>query len=387
MKKLAIITTHPIQYNAPWFRLLAQKGNITIMVFYTWGQSQEGQKYDPGFGTNITWDIPLLTGYDHCFVENISTSPGSHHFKGIDNPTLIAQIEQWNPTALLVFGWSFKSHLKLLRHFKGKRKILFRGDSTLLDESDGFSFKKKIRRLFLQWVYSHIDIALYVGTANKEYFLAHGLKNTQLVFAPHAIDNDRFMEDVAWNKRSELRIPPNLLVFIFAGKFEAKKDPQILLDSFIQLGDTDAHLLMVGSGEMETSLKTKARQQPPGICERIHFLPFQNQLNMPGIYRTGDIFVLPSRGPRETWGLSVNEAMACSRTVLVSDKCGCAVDLVEPGINGFVFKNKDGNDLLKKMEMLLLNHQATADMGKRSLQIIQSWSFEKICIAIEQSMA
>ena len=384
LKRLAIITTHPIQYNAPWFKLLNERGIIQIKVFYTWGEEVLRKKYDPGFDKNIEWDIPLLEGYEYTFVQNISKQPGSHHFIGIDNPTLIADIEDWNSTAILVFGWSFKSHLKALRHFKGKKKILFRGDSNLLDEEAGFSFKKTARRIFLRWVYSHVDIALHVGTANKEYYLAHGFKNAQLVFAPHAIDNDRFMQDVTSIKREESGIPPDAFVFIFTGKFETKKDPQILLDTFIRLKDTNAHLLMVGNGELEKQLKTKAGLQPAAISSRIHFLPFQNQLQMPAIYGMGDVLVLPSRGPGETWGLAVNEAMACSVAVLVSDKCGCAVDLVKAGKNGFVFKSKDGNDLLKKMEMLLSDHQQIAAMGNQSLQIIQSWNFEKICIAVEQ---
>lgn len=63
MKRLAIITTHPIQYNAPLFKLLTQRNNITIKVFYTWGKSVLENKYDPGFKKNIEWDIPLLDGY------------------------------------------------------------------------------------------------------------------------------------------------------------------------------------------------------------------------------------------------------------------------------------------------------------------------------------
>lgn len=387
MKRLAIITTHPIQYNAPWFQLLVQRQVIDIKVFYTWGQLENNQKFDPGFGATVAWDIPLLDGYPFCFVKNISTSPGSHHFKGIDNPTLIKEIEQWNPDAVLVFGWSFKSHLKVLRYFKEKRTILFRGDSNLLDEAKGFSVKKIVRRLFLKWVYTHVDFALYAGSANKEYYIKHGLKNNQLVFAPHAIDNSRFKQDGTTNDRIALGIPADAVIFLFAGKYEAKKNPVLLLDSFITLNNSNAHLLMVGSGELEGQLKTNAGRQSAALSSRIHFLPFQNQLKMPAIYKMADVFVLPSRGPGETWGLSVNEAMACGKAVLVSDKCGCATDLVEEGKNGYVFKSVDSKDLLTKMEILLSNSTGVATMGNRSLQLIQSWRFEKICIAIEQCLA
>jgi hypothetical protein len=95
MKKLAIITTHPIQYNAPLFSLLNKRGKIRIKVFYTWGHAVLENKFDPGFGKNISWDIPLLEGYDHVFEKNISPDPGSHHYKGIDNPELTGHIKEW----------------------------------------------------------------------------------------------------------------------------------------------------------------------------------------------------------------------------------------------------------------------------------------------------
>ena len=157
MKKLAIISTHPIQYNAPLFKLLQQRGNVHIKVFYTWGSQVMEDKYDPGFGKKIKWDIPLLDGYEYEWVENIAKDPGSHHFPGIDNPGLVASIENWKADAVLVYGWSFKSHLKVMRYFKGKIPVFFRGDSVLLNQRS--QLKVLLRKLFLKWVYSHIDIA------------------------------------------------------------------------------------------------------------------------------------------------------------------------------------------------------------------------------------
>ena len=190
MKKLAIITTHPIQYHAPLYELLTSRGHLSLKVFYTWGESVLKDKYDPGFGKVVEWDIPLLKGYDYAFLENISTDKGSHHFNGIINPDIIRTVQAYQPDAVLVYGWSFSSHLKLMRAFKGRVPVLFRGDSTLLDEAGGLSRLK--RRLFLRWVYRYSDYALYVGKNNADYFIKAGLKERQLVFGPHAIDNDRF---------------------------------------------------------------------------------------------------------------------------------------------------------------------------------------------------
>ena len=74
------------------------------------------------FKKNITWDIPLLNGYEYQFVNNSSKDPGSHHYNGIINPTLISDIETWKADAILVFGWKFNSHLKCLKYFSKKIK-------------------------------------------------------------------------------------------------------------------------------------------------------------------------------------------------------------------------------------------------------------------------
>lgn len=383
MKRLAIITTHPIQYNAPLYKLLAQRKNIAIKVFYTWGDTVLKKKFDPGFQKNIEWDIPLLDGYDYEFVENIAVDKGSHHFKGIDNPTLIHQIEAWQADALLVYGWSFKSHLKVLRHFKGKKKILFRGDSTLLDETVNFTFKKIARKFFLKWVYTKVDTALYTGIANKQYYKNFGLADKQLTFAPHAIENERFTRNPNLNWRQQMGISDEAIAFLFAGKLEEKKNPELLLAAFIELDMPNACLIIVGNGVLENKLKQQVKILPVALQKRIFFKDFVNQQLMPVVYKTCNVFVLPSKGPGETWGLAVNEAMACGKAILVSDKCGCAMDLVINGKNGYTFQTGNMEDLKEKILLMASQKNKIDEMGKESLQIISHCSFEKVAEAIE----
>lgn len=376
MQKLAIIVTHPIQYYSPLFRKLAETGKISLKVFYTWSQAKD-IKYDPGFGKDIEWDIPLLEGYDYTFVTNSSKNPGSHQFNGIINPTLIKEIESWKADAVLIIGWNFYSHLKAMRYFKGKIPVYFRGDSTLLDENPGV--KKILRRLFLRWVYKHIDYAFYVGKRNKDYFIAHGLKEEQLIFAPHAIDNERFYDkdggykQKAFEWRRSLGIKNDNFVFLFAGKLTPKKNPAILINAIKQLNNPATHLILVGNGILENELKKIAFNN-----STIHFLDFQNQSIMPIVYRLGNVFVLPSKGPGETWGLAVNEAMDCGLPVIVSDKVGCAVDLVEQNKNGYIFKSNNEQELVKIMKLCLdkwqNDRQSFATMSFNSLYKIKNYS-------------
>ncbi|GAA4426858.1 hypothetical protein GCM10023188_09350 [Pontibacter saemangeumensis] len=376
MKRLAIITTHPIQYNAPVFKLLAAEKDLSLKVFYTLGKSSEGV-IDKGFGKKIDWDIPLLDGYEYQFVHNTSKNPGSYYFKGVINPSLIQDIESFNPTDILVFGWSFDSHFKVLKHFKNKVNVFFRGDSTLLDEKKGV--KLLLRRLVLKWTYRYIDKAFYVGTNNKQYFIKHGVKERNLIFAPHAIDNERFSDDAVNNEGSEqirkkLGIPENHVVFLFAGKFEKKKNPLLLIKAFKNLNQSNVSLLLVGNGALEDEM-----QQEAAGSANIHFLPFQNQTRMPSVYRAGNVLVLPSSGPGETWGLCINEAMACGLAIIASNKVGCAVDLVQANKNGFIFEADNIDDLLDKLEgSSSIQADALAEMGNASKRLIESWSFNKI---------
>ena len=378
-KRLAIVTTHPIQYHSPWFKLLTQSHNIYPKIFFTWSQTKERSINDPGFGICIEWDIPLLEGFDYCFVENISKRPGTHHFNGIVNPSLISELNLWKPDFILIIGWSFNSHLKCLRYFHNKITVLFRGDSTLINDKIGI--KRVVRKYFLKWVYSKVDYALYVGKKNKLYFLRNGLTEKQLVFAPHAIDNSRFSNldadymEQALNWRRQLGIKDHEIVFLFAGKLEVQKNLVFLIETFKAISNQFIHLLIVGNGKLEKQLKISVL----GISN-YHFIDFQNQSKMPIIYHLGDVFILPSIS--ETWGLAVNEAMASGIPVLVSDNCGCAFDLVENGNNGYIFESNNKKDFSEKIK-LMMDKKKLEDMGRNSKLIIQNWSFENICSKIE----
>ena len=395
---------------------MAEQKLFNIKVFYTWSQAYS-IVHDKDFGITREWDIDLLSGYDHTFVENVSSKPGSHHYMGIINPSLIEQVEQFQPNAILVYGWKFQSHLKLMRYFHGKAPILFRGDSTLLDEAPGFSFKKFLRFSFLKWVYNHVDIALSPGKASDDYFNASGLKAKQIVRAPHTVDNDFFSSDneqkeqAAKQWRQQLGIPEEHKVFLFAGKLEPKKDPELLITAFSKLLQQrqDIHLIIVGNGIFEEKLKTLvsdlSNSLTPDVCHltpdvchltsdsclltshvshltsHVYFIPFQNQSNMPIVYRMADVFVLPSKGPGETWGLAVNEAMASGRPVIVSSKCGSANELIEEGINGHKFEAGNESSLLQSMENML--EQDLSLMGNASKSKIDHLNHQTFFDALE----
>ena len=373
VKKLAIVITHPIQYYVPVFQELSKDKRLAVKVFYTWGEAAKKTKFDPDFGKEIDWDIPLLEGYDYHFTQNTSDRQGSHHKKGIINPNLKNEIESWGAEVLLVFGYAYISHFEILRYFKGKIPIYFRGDSTLLDK--GNLIKELLKWIYLKWVYRFVDYAFYVGTENKKYFLKYGLTEKQLIFAPHAIDNERFAatrDEEALALRNSLGLKAEEILILFAGKLISKKNPQLLLNAFLNTKIKNTHLLFVGDGALKQALNEIASSHKKE--NYIHFIEFVNQTKMPVIYQASNLFCLPSQGPGETWGLAVNEAMAASKAVLASEKVGCATDLIKS--NGIIFKNNNVKDLENCLITLCADQTNLITKGILSKKIIKEWTIK-----------
>ncbi|BDA71459.1 glycosyl transferase group 1 [Calothrix sp. PCC 7716] len=374
MNKLAIITSHPIQYYAPWFRHLAETTNLDIKVFYLWDFGVT-KKVDVDFQQAIEWDIPLLVGYDYEFVPNVSSNPGVHNFWGLQNPSLVSRVKAYNPDAVLLMNYNYASIYRFLATWNSHQiPLLFRGDSHHLLPSSGI--KAWARQQFITQIYRRFAACLYVGKANYDYFRYYGVPEKSLFFSPHAVENERFLASTenatyqakAW--KQELGIPDDHAVILFAGKFETKKRPLDLLNAFLQANIKDVSLLFVGAGSLVQDLKQVAFGN-----SNIYFAPFQNQSWMPRTYAIADLLVLPSYGKGETWGLVVNEAMCLACPVIVSSHVGCAQDLVHPHRNGLIFSAGNVSALADSVKEALSDRQRLKAWGKESSQIISNYSY------------
>ncbi|MEN9662529.1 MAG: hypothetical protein RL324_1478 [Verrucomicrobiota bacterium] len=350
--RLAVVLSHPTQYYSPWFRWLAVRAGMNLRVFYLWDFGVTPTR-DPRFQTTVQWDVDLLSGYESEFVPNRSTHPGAESFRGFDNPQLTGRLAAWRPDAVLLFGYAWLSHLKVIgwARFRGI-PIVFRGDSHLL----GRPAPGPLRRLLLGLLFRQFRAVATVGAANRRYFETFGVPAARIFFVPHAVDAALFdpsppaVRGAATELRTRLGLAPATRVLLFAGKFTPAKQPVELLAAFLELKPANTALVFLGDGPEKARLHDLARTAAPGC---VHFLPFANQSEMPARYLLADIFVLPSRGIYETWGLAVNEAMHMGVPCLVSDRVGCQEDLVEDGRTGWVFRAEDPVHLREKLSAAL----------------------------------
>jgi len=370
--RLAVVVSHPIQYYAPLHRRLAQRVDLALKVFFTWHAGQAPLE-DPGFKVPVAWDVPLTEGYEFELVPNVSSDPGTHRFWGLTNPSLVERVAAWQPNAVHITGWAWFSHSVAMRTFhKQGIPVLFRGDSHLLDEARAGP-RWWMKRALLRRIFSWPAAFLVVGQANRAYYEAFGVEPDRLHACSHSIDVARFaepadlLEQEAARWRAQLEISADRCVLLFAGKFEERKRPLELMHAVGSL-DRRHVLVMVGSGELEPEVRAIARAEP----DRFRVLPFQNQSRMPVVYRLSDLFVLPS-SIGETWGLSVNEALACGRPVLVSDRVGCAADVVDASC-GRVFSWVDPSSLGRTLHEMTGERAQLEKMGLAATK--RAWHFD-----------
>lgn len=395
LPRLAVVLSHPTQYYSPWFRYISAQEDIDLVVYYLWDFGVES-RYDRQFEQAFQWDIPLLEGYRSVFVENRSRDPGTHRFAGLDNPELVGLLEAEAPDAILLFGYAYLSHLRVIMSPRLARiPLLLRGDSHDLARPPGL--KASVSRLLRRILFRRFSGFLAVGRANTEYFRNSGAAPSRIHFVPHCVDNERFLaaasdasrEAADW--RVELGIPAAAVVILFAGKFETKKRPLDLLEAFIKMeegrpgsGAEPAVLLFVGGGVLEGELRRRAGER---TGRSVFFSPFQNQTRMPTVYASGDLLVLPSFGCGETWGLAVNEAMNLALPCIVSTHVGCAADLVRHAENGWVFEAGDLDALAALLRLALdVGHEGRAHIGEQARHHVQGYSYRTATAALRGAL-
>ena len=388
---LAILTTHPIQYQVPLWQALERDGRIPFEVWYLTDHGVN-PSHDPQFDQAFAWDLDMLAGYPHRFLDVVPGATPNSFWKCRVRESLGERMRASNVKALWIQGWQVAAYWQAVWAAKEiGTEVWLRGESNDLAATP--FWKRAVKRVILGQLFHRVGRFLYIGSANRRLYKKFGVPDDRLYPAPYAVDNERFARQAAEIRdqppaesglrpggkleiRSQWGISDDAFCVLFCGKFIGKKRPLDLVKAARLLQQDgklpNIHLLFVGSGELGADLRAScavvfdaevaqqsevAGQRSEEAKPRASFAGFLNQTEISKAYVVADCLVLPS-DYHETWGLVVNEAMVSGLRCIISNQCGCAQDLGSLA-NNRIFECGDIGQLAKTIYELAESSEGT----------------------------
>lgn len=386
VKKIAIVTSHPIQYQIPLFRAISLQSDIDLTVYFGCDYGINPTKVHPGFGKAFAWDIPLLDGYKHVFLKSSKADLGVNDWR-LDGPELKSYFQSNQYDAVIVFGWNKVLFWQAIFWAKKyKISLILRAESNLKHTQSWQT--KVIKSLLFPYFFKQFDAFMSIGSHNSELYRYYGVQNSSIYDAPYCVDNDFF----AWGaKNSEIKaeqlrlslgISKSDTLFLFMAKFVDRKRPLDLITAAAKNREyRNFHVILVGGGELMEICQDAIIDKR---LNNVHLVGFINQTELPVYYAAADVFVLPSQ--YETWGLVLNEAMACGLPGIVTDTCGAAHDMIIDGKTGYSYPMGDVEQLSKLMVLMSNSLGNCQKMGQRAAKHVQNFSVPLVVSALKNIM-
>lgn len=374
--RVLAVATHPVQYGAPLFRRMAASEQLDFHVAYCSLRGAE-PGHDPEFGATVQWDVPLLDGYDWTHVPNRGS--GAESFLGFCNPGLWKLICRGNFDAILCYAGYVRSSF-WISYFAAKScntSFLFGTDSTTLAPRDSRSWKTWFKKLLWPRLFRMADQVIVPSSGTRDLMLSLGIRDERITLTPYTVDNDWWMqrshEIARENVRASWGASATDAVILFCAKLQPWKRPLDLLQAFARLNLANTRLVFAGDGPLRSQLEAEASAL--GVAARVRFLGFVNQSQLPAVYKSADLMVLPSA--YEPFAVVVNEAMCCGCPVIASDRVGAARDLIAPVCPEFIFPCGDVGALAALLENAVTDLSRLRAPGERGVAHMRTWSPER----------
>lgn len=355
-------------YHDARLRQLSMACSVTAVEFskidrtYSWSSVAENGSYR------------VVTLFPDRDIKSVSAS--------VLSTKMHAELTLLESDVVAIPGWSAPASLAALTWCaKTTTPAVLMSDSTYYDEP---------RALWKEWVKRQIvdlhSSALVAGTLHMDYVEALGLSRASAFTGYDVVDNLHF-ELAAERARSEaevlrrkFRLPCHYL--LASSRFIEKKNLFRLLAAYSEFRShcdgNDWDLVLLGDGPLRAELLDYVDRM--GLTGRVHFLGFRQYEELPVFYALAEAFIHAST--TEQWGLVVNEAMASGLPVLVSNRCGCAPDLVRDGINGYSFDPYCVEQIAKRMIQVASDDCDRVAMAAASRRIIGDWSPETFVVGM-----
>lgn len=283
-------------------------------------------------------------------------------------------------SAVAVPGYAGTRELRLVGEAKAHRLPLVLMSASTARDAPRVAWREAVKRRIVRM----FDAALVGGRPQADYVAQLGMPRERIFLGYDAVDNAHFAAPAApppqiagWNGRP---------FFLASARFIPKKNLPRLLEAFARyraLAGSEAwSLVVLGDGELRAELEELARKL--GLGTSLLMPGFKQYAELPSWYQAASCFVHASTS--EQWGLVVNEAMAAGLPVLVSHRCGCAMDLVQEGVNGFTFDPLDVEQLARLMYRVAHSGVDRVAMGRASQRIIADWGPERFAAGLKAAV-
>lgn len=371
--RVLYVLGHPVQYFSPVLRLLSQHPRLDVTTAYC---RLRGAKagHDPEFGATIQWDVPMLDGYSWLEVPNKGTD--SEGFWGLYNPGLWKLVREGNFDAVVCITGYIRASF-WITYFASKLSrsaFLFGTDTTTLRPRDRSRWKAPVKRLFWPILYRLATQVIAPSSGTRKLMLSLGIPEERITMVPSVVDNDWWTAQAARVDRAAIRASwgakADTSVIVFCGKLQPWKRPADLLHGFAQANLANSLLLFAGEGAQREYLEQESNRL--NISDRVRFLGFANQSQLPSIYAASDLLVLPSE--YEPFGMVVNEAMLCGCLVAASDQVGAITDLVQPVAPSLIFPCGDVSALSFLLTSTFSDRAALDSLRNKARQRMETWS-------------
>jgi glycosyltransferase involved in cell wall biosynthesis len=386
--RLAVVASHVIQYQDPFFRQLAADPEIDLTVLY--GSRHGAETYrDEDMGTSVQWDVPMLEGYHHRFLRNLARDPNAGYTRLVNPGIVPALVRGHYDAVIFMLGWgSVTALLGIITCWFTRTPFFLFGDSSFPPPET--TLRARVRAGLLRILFGLTTGFMVSGELNARYYRHYGAAEETFFLLPWAIDNERFVREsrLSADERAALRarfgVGNDDVLILYSAKLVPRKDPMTLLHAFerMQLRDR-AVLLFLGDGILRELLEEYVRTH--GLHDRVRFAGFVNQKELPRHYAIADLFVLPSS--YEPRGAVLNEAMACGLPVVVTDRCGSIGDIVQENTNAFVYPAGDAAALAAILDRLTGDATLRQTMGAESRAIIDTWDYARGVAGVKRMLA
>jgi glycosyltransferase involved in cell wall biosynthesis len=283
---------------------------------------------------------------------------------------LIRHFHAYKPTVLNITGYFDWAQILLMMYarLRGVRVVL----STESSAAD------RRRRGAKEWLKARIinlaNAYFCFGSSTVEYLRSLGVDEASIAVKRAAVVDEDLILHSFQEARQDQQTEVPARNFIFVGRLAAEKNLRLLLRAFGRLQQSTPEaaswgLLLVGDGPEKEALQQFVHDNKIGQVTFAGGYPWHR---VPKWLAKSQVLVLPSTS--EPWGLVVNEAMVCGLPVIVSERCGCAIDLVVHGQNGLVFDPYNQQELEQALLFFMENQERTKPMGDYSRRIIADFS-------------